>query len=274
MKLSLTDKKKKDIFISSFQLLKNASSQINASFEAERCHIQGMDKSHVCLFDLSLSSKWFDSYKVSNKNEECGGNDNTMLNICFDSSIFYSMIGTKSEDQDLNIETVDKDEDNLKIELVNNSEMLSKKGGDFNKFFVMPLMEYEYEEMSIPNADYDAEISLPAKKVTDMLSQLSNFGNDLTILCSNEYTDFKTTSTSGEMRVNILVDDMTSYSVVEGEEISLTYSLNYISKMCITNKLSTDIEFSLSSEFPMKIKYDLGEDSCLLFYIAPKMEDD
>ena len=262
MKLLLKDKKKRETFISIFHLLKNASSQINVMLETERCHIQGMDKSHVCLFDLSLTKDWFDSYESDE------------AKLCFDSSIFYSMISIKSDEQDLNISTLDNDQDNLKIELVNTSHNLSKKSSDFNKFFVMPLMEYEYEEMAIPNAEYDAEITLPAKKVTDMLSQLSNFGNDLNIVCGDEYADFKTTGTSGEMRVNIQVDDMTSYSVVEGEILSLTYSLSYISKMCITNKLSSDIEFNLSGEFPMKIKYDLGEESCLLFYIAPKMSDD
>jgi hypothetical protein len=76
------------------------------------------------------------------------------------------------------------------------------------------------------------------------------------------------------MRVNIPVDDMSSYSVVEGEIIDLNYSLLYISKMCITNKLSSDIDFCLSNERPMKIKYDLGDDSSLLFYIAPKLADE
>ena len=44
--------------------------------------------------------------------------------------------------------------------------------------------------------------------------------------------------------------------------------------MCITNKLSSDIEFSLSNDCPMKINYDLGDNSSLTFYIAPKLADD
>jgi hypothetical protein len=67
---------------------------------------------------------------------------------------------------------------------------------------------------------------------------------------------------------------MSSYSVVEGDEVNLTYSLIYISKMCITNKLSSDIDFSLSNDYPMKINYDLGDDSSLTFYIATKLADD
>jgi len=98
--------------------------------------------------------------------------------------------------------------------------------------------------MNIPSAEYDAEFSVPSKKVTDMLSQLNNFGDDLNIHCSADYVDFKTSGNSVEMRVNIPVDDLSSYAVVENQEINLTYSLIYISKMCITNKISNDIEFN------------------------------
>ncbi len=256
MNIVISDKKKKDLFISTFQLLKSSASQINATLTSDNLHIQGMDKSHVCLFDLNLKNNWFDDYNV-----------NEQINLCFDTSIFYSIISTKSDDQQLVIKKVD--DDTLNIQLINGD-----KKSDYSKFFTMPLVEYEYEELSIPEPDYDAELSLPSKKVTDMLSQLSNFGDNLNIKCSDDFVDFKTKGTSGEMRVNIPVDDMSSYSVVEGEEISLTYSLNYVSKMCITNKLSSDIDFSLSSECPMKIKYDLGDNSSLFFYIAPKLEDD
>jgi proliferating cell nuclear antigen len=256
MKFTIENKKKKEIFISIFQLLKSSSSQINASFNANNLHIQGMDKSHVCLFDLNLNKQWFTSYEV-----------NTKQNICFDSSIFHSIISTKGDEQSLIIKK--ETDDNLLIELMNNV-----KKTDYNKFFTMPLLEYEYDEMNIPSTDYDAELSLPSKKVTDMLSQLSNFGDDININCSEDCVDFKTNGTSGEMRVNIPVDDMSSYAVVEDEEVNLTYSLIYISKMCVTNKLSDDIDFSLSNECPMKINYNLGDDSSLMFYIAPKLSDD
>jgi len=255
MKITIEDKKKKDIFISIFSLLKNASSQINASFDLDKLHIQGMDKSHVCLFNLNLKNNWFTSYEVSEKRD-----------ICFDTNIFYSMISSKSDEQNLIIKI--NSDDSLDIELVN-----SVKKNDYNKYFAMPLIEYEYDEMNIPSTDYDAELSLPSKKVTDMLSQLSNFGDDLNVKCGENDADFSTKGNAGEMRVNIPIDDMSSYSIVEGELINLTYSLIYISKMCVSNKLSADIDFSLSNEYPMKIKYDLGDESELLFYIAPKLED-
>jgi proliferating cell nuclear antigen PCNA len=127
--------------------------------------------------------------------------------------------------------------------------------------------------MNIPSTDYDAEFSLSSKQITDMFGQLSNFGSDIIIKCTEEDINLNTNGVTGEMRVDIPIDDLSSYSIVEGEEIKLTYSLNYINKMCITNKLSNDIEFSLSNDRPMKISYDLGDDSLMVFYIAPKMNE-
>ena len=256
MDFTITDKKKKETFISIFHLLKSSSSQINASITKEKLHIQGMDKSHVCLFDLNLNSEWFEKYSINN-NFDC----------CFDTASFYSMISIKGDEQSLVIKK--NSDEALSIELIS-----GEKKNDYNKYFTLPLLEYDYEEMAIPTTDYDAEFSLPSKKVTESLSQLNNFGDDININCSDDYVDFKTKGNSGEMRVNIPVDDLSSYSVVEGEEVNLTYSLIYISKMCITNKLSSDIEFSLSNDCPMKINYDLGDDSSLTFYIAPKLADD
>ena len=260
MKIQISDKKKKDVFVSLFQTLKNCSSIINVKINSELLHIQGMDKSHVCLFDAKINSIWFSSFEIKKD-----------VNLSFDSSVFYSIISSKSDSQDLII-TMDYDnEDTFHIHFIP-QEKESKKC-DFKKFFKMPLTEYEYDEMAIPVVEYDAEFSLSSKQISDMFSQLSNFGNDIVIKCSEEEINLTTNGVSGEMRVDIPIDDLSSYSIIEGQEIILTYSLSYINKMCITNKLSNDIEFSLSNNCPMKISYDLGDNSLLQFFMAPKMNE-
>lgn len=271
MEFSISNKKRKELFISIFQLLKNSSSQMNLTFNKQRMHIQGMDKSHICLFDLNLYYDWFDlTFEVHKKHE-----------LCFNTEYFYSIISTKGEDQSLRFKLEHDNADILLIELVNDENTnTGAKKGDYNKFFRMPLNDYDYEEMSIPETDYDAEFSLPSKKISDVLSHLSNFGENLNIKCCENFIEFKTNGDAGEMRVNISVDDLSSYSINEGEEVNLSYSLPYIIKMCITNKLTTDIDFSLSNERPMKISYNLGEaekldkENSLVFYIAPKMAED
>ena len=144
---------------------------------------------------------------------------------------------------------------------------------EFDKYFKISLVDYEHEELNIPVVDYDAEFSIAAKKICEITSQMLSFGSDISIKCSEEKIDLITNGITGEMLVNIPIDDLTEYSIVEGEIIDLKYSLNYITKMCLTNKLSTEIVFCISAEYPMKIMYDLGDDSSLIFFMAPKIDD-
>jgi proliferating cell nuclear antigen PCNA len=262
MRICIHDKKKKEIFVSLFQVFKNCTATINATFEAEQLYIQGLDKSHVCLFETKIHKNWFAQYETTTEET---------LKLAFDANSFHSIISTKSDHQNLIIETDDKNDDILLIYFASNAEEQPKK--EYKKSFKLPLSEYDYEEMHIPSVEYDAEFSLSSKEIADICSQLSNFGNDIIIHCSNDNVRLTTNGLAGEMRVDIPVDDLTSYSVVEDEEIVLTYSLVYIHKMCITNKLSPDIDFSLSNQCPMKIKYDLGDESSLIFYIAPKSDE-
>lgn len=261
MRICIHDKKKKEIFVSLFQVFKNCTATINATFESEQLSIQGLDKSHVCLFDTKIHKNWFAQYETTEE----------VLKLAFDANSFHSIISTKSDHQNLIMETDDNNDDILLIYFASDAEEQTKK--EYKKSFKLPLSEYDYEEMHIPSVEYDAEFSLASKEISDICSQLSNFGNDIVIRCSNDNVSLTTNGLAGEMRVDIPVDELTSYSVVEDEEIVLTYSLVYIHKMCITNKLSPDIDFSLSNQCPMKIKYDLGDESSLLFYIAPKSDE-
>ena len=106
------------------------------------------------------------------------------------------------------------------------------------------------------------------------MGQLLQFGDTMNITCSEEKISLMATGECGEMLVNIPVDDLSEYAISEGEIIELSYSLTYVQKMCITHKLSNEIEFAVSANYPMKIKYDLGENSRVIFYIAPKIKED
>lgn len=259
MRIQISDKKKKDIFISIFQLLKCCTNAIHLTFDPEFIYIQGMDKSHICLFDIKICKPWFNAYDIKE-----------ITKISFDTNIFYSIISTKSDNQDFIIRMDPDDQDTLYI---NFTQQEAKKAADFKKSFKMPLIEYEYEEMAIPSTEYDAEFSLSSKQISDILSQLENFGNDIRVECTEEDIKLIAKGDNGEMQVDIPIEDLSGYSIVEGEKIELTYSLTYINKMCITNKLSNDIEFSLSNERPMKIGYNLGNNSVMTFFIVPKMKD-
>jgi proliferating cell nuclear antigen len=255
MLLSITEKSKKDIFISLFHLLKAASSNVTIIFLEDYAYIQGMDSSHVCLFDAKIYNTWFDKYEIC---------EDDLKNICLNSQILHSIL-SMSQEQDSVTLHYDGSADSLDIDLTNAK-------GEFNKYFKIPLIDMDTDLLEIPSVEYDVEFSIKAKKMNELISQLATFGDIINIKCSEEKIDLISKGDGGEMLVNIPIDDLSEFSISEGDTIDISYSLNYINKMCITTKLSSEIEFSISPDIPLKIKYDLGDNSSVMFFIAPKIE--
>ena len=259
MKLSLKDKSKKDTFISLFQLLKTAASVICINFNKDHIYIQGMDKSHICLFDIKFFSSWFDLYEVLDNDESA---------ICVSSQFFHNILSMTQEKHELNIH-YEGCPDSIFIDLVCDSD-----GGDYNKYFKLPLTDFEPEILNIPEVEYDAEFSISAKKICELCNQLLIFGEIMNVKCNEDKIDLVSTGVGGEMVVNIPIDDLNEFSISEGEFIDLSYSLNYISKICLTSKLSSEVAFSISKNYPLRIKYDLGSESYAMFYMAPRIDED
>jgi proliferating cell nuclear antigen PCNA len=257
MKLLIQHKAKKELFIAIFHTLKNCSQLLSMNVKKEGLFIQGMDKSHVCMFELTLASTWFDSYEANQTDKI----------ISLDSQIFSTLLNVVNDHYSIKI--YQEDDDFLNIDLLT----IEGITGEFSKLFKIPLTDYDYELLQLPAIDYDAEFSMNSKKITEITNQMLIFGSDIHIQCSEEKIQLITDGITGEMSVTIPIDDLKEYSIAEGEVIDLKYSLSYVSKMCLTNKLSSDVQFFISGEYPMKIYYDLGEDSSLTFYIAPKIGD-
>ena len=59
MKIVISDKVKKDIFTALFHTLKNCTNIICVIFYEDHLYIQGMDKSHICLFYDKILNSWF-----------------------------------------------------------------------------------------------------------------------------------------------------------------------------------------------------------------------
>lgn len=261
MKLSINDKNKKDLFIALFQTLKNCSTIISIFFKKDHLFIQGMDKSHVCLFEVRILNDWFTIYEINTDDVE---------NVSIDSHTFHTIISKVHDSQNILI-YYKGNTDILNIDLASENNNTSK--GDYNKYFKIPLVDFDIDIMSIPETEYEAEFSIVAKKMCEITSQMLLFGNDINFKCCQEEINLITNGTNGEMLVKVPIDDLNEYSIVENEVIDIKYSLGYIDKMCITNKLSNEIQFFLNTENPMKIKYDLGDDSSVVFYIAPKVDE-
>ena len=237
-----------------------------------------MDKSHICLSSITISSQWFTSYEIINT-----------TNISLDSTNFAIIMNyaLKHNKMDINFDD-EVDSDKLFINmsssstsdtsLISSTETKKTKKtkeipNKFDHFFELNLIDIEQDTLGIPEVDYDVEITMKSENLVELINELMVFGTNLNIICSEDLLEFNASGDTGKLKVNIPIDDLNEYAISEGEILDISYSLNHIGKMCLSNKLGQHVCLSISSEYPMAIKYDLGDNSSVAFYIAPKIAD-
>ena len=259
MRLTIENKSKQEVFVAIFQLLKNWSSHINMHFEPDKLYIQSMDKSHICLADIEIQGKWFSFYdcEVSNKISV----DSSHFAVLMNYALKHDIIELKFENE--------VEPDKLYINFLNSKE----KKGSFDHFFELNLIEVEEDSIGIPTVEYEVDFTIDSKKLSEVLSELNTIGQNLNIKCNEEVLELNASGDSAKLKVNIPIDDLNEYAIAEGDELNISFSLSHLCKMCCSMKLSETIDVSLSSEYPMALKYNLGDGSKVSFYIAPKIPD-
>lgn len=223
-----------------------------------------MDKSHICLADINIKSDWFSHYECTSNNK-----------ISIDSTHFANLMnyGLKHSTIELKYDDGDKVFINfLNASLnINNDKGNKDSKGSFEHFFELNLIDVEEDGLEIPEVDYDVEFIIDAKKITDVLSELNTFGQDLNIMCNEQVIELNACGDAAKLKVNILTSDLDEYAIVEEGKLDVSFSLTHLYKMCCSMKLSESIYISISAEYPMALKYNLNEDSNVVFYIAPKI---
>ena len=261
MNIVINNLQKADCFATIFQHIKLLTEHINISFEKERLYIQAMDSSKVSIFEIIIPEEWFDEYTFSADNE-------TGITLGVNASILFKILNTRDKGQVLNIVFDQEESDKLFIHFTGENKQ------NFDKHFNLPLIDIDMENMSIPEIEYQAEMSIPSANFANIVNQLKQFGETMEIQCSEEKIMLYATSVdSGKMCVEIKIDDLTSFCINEGEEIALSFSLTYLHHICMYHKLAKDIEIKIRADYPMRIDYDLGENAKILYYLAPKMND-
>jgi proliferating cell nuclear antigen PCNA len=276
MQLSIENKSKMEMFVALFQLLKNWGSYLNLQFEKTHLYIQTMDKSHICLSSIIIKSNWFSSYTIEDP-----------TNISIDSTNFAVMMNyaLKHCKMEINFDH-ESDPDKLFINLSNNKDTNivddSKKTktkkpkevqNKFDHFFELGLIDVEFDTLGIPEVEYDVDFTMKSENFCELISELAVFGSNLNIICTDDTLEFNASGDTGKLKVNIPIDDLNEYAIAEDDSIDISYSLNHIGKMCLSTKLGQHVSLSISSEYPMAIKYDLGDESSVAFYIAPKIAE-
>tara|TARA_E500000331_G_scaffold358081_1_gene422585 strand:+ start:5012 stop:5806 length:795 start_codon:yes stop_codon:yes gene_type:complete len=259
MIIKIIDEQKCIDFVNVFQHLKLFSANINIHIENEKIYIQGMDPSHVSIYELNLLASWFDEYNVDTE-EVIGVN----------SGILFKILNARGAGQNINMHM---ENDNFEIDLISEKE----NKDSFNKYFKVPMIDNDEEMMLIPESDYQLDISMASKKFKSLIDQLSGFGDTVDVMYKEDKVFLKSESIEeGEMKIEINLDDLEGCEVEEGLHMSNSYATRYMHMFTQFLKISKDIYLSFHKDLPLKVIYlldDEEKDNYLRFYLAPKISE-
>jgi DNA polymerase III sliding clamp (beta) subunit (PCNA family) len=287
MDFKIKDPSKIEIFTTIFQIIKSISEQISIHFTDEKMFIQTMDPSKVSVLEIAIRSTWFDFYS-------CQEDD---LHIGINTSILHRILSSKEKTQTIHFEYNTEDtgnEDKLfvnMVEITPTKELQTTNEGEvvvptdvpknyknvYNRYFEVPLINLENELMEIPTIDYEAEISLPSINFAILIHQLKGFGEVLNIKCNENDIQFISKSAeNGSMRVEIKIDELSGFSIIEGENINVSFSLQYINTISAYSKISKMVELKIRRDYPIRVDYLFGEteEGSIKFFLSPKIGED
>lgn len=276
MEVQIKNISKIEVFTTIFQNLMVFNDHVNLQFDTKGLYIQGMDTSHVSIFELFITAAWFDKYTPPP----------SPVNIGINSNIFSKILTSREKTQEMKIlYDSNESEDKMRIFMGNFTAppppdaaavaSSSTTPHPFDRTFEMPLVGIETDLLSVPEIEYEAEITLCSAKMAAVVQQLKMFNETMTIVCSeNKISLNSADNSSASMTVEIKIDEVSEYTIDEGKEIKLSYSLNYISNICKFHKIAREVQISLTSEYPMRMNYDIGDGASMRFYLAPKIGED
>ena len=258
MKLIISDLAKAEKFSVIFQNLKSQAENINIDFLDDKVYIQGMDTSHVSLFEMTIKKSWFDEYEL----------DSDDLPVIGVSTLFlHKILHTRFPNQSIEICYTGNPE---YLEISFTSEIKE----EYNKSFEIPVMDIDIEKMHIPEIEYDADLEITTNTLSKMIDEFAIFDEKLCVTLGNDIITLKAGSNFGNMTVSLSVDDVEEYAVEPDSNATISYSIKHFQQICSYHKITKIVKMGFSDSNPMMVNYELDEESCIKFYLAPSINND
>ena len=247
--------------IKTFKLLNDYISLI---FDNEGLYIQGMDNSHICLYELSIKKEWFESYQFQSEDED----DKNILTCA--STILNKIMGLCKPSESIMIGSLDNEK--IEITIFQNDDI------DNGKIFQIPCINLDCQQLQPYEINYDYKLTIDSKELANFLSELSHFGDELQIFTYKDMIKFKSESNEGSMSQKKKIYEYIASDCNTSENIYCKFQINYLNNIMSLHKVFSITEFSFQNDVPLSISFhEINQlDTYLLdvkFYLAPKIID-
>ena len=200
VKLVITDKLKTNKLLTILKNLKSICVHANFQFTENGLYSQGMDSSHASLYELQITKEWFSEYEL----------DQDIL-IGLNTEMLFKAMNCVDDGQTVELGTSKKG-DKFILRLID---------GKYNKDFEIPIMDIDEEQLEIPDAEWEVDIKMNSKDFGEMIRQLSTWGDNLNVKCSEDISGltFQSSGDNGKMTVDVKAVSYTHLTLPTNREV-------------------------------------------------------
>ena len=302
---------KVELFKKTFESLKDLITDANMDCSSDGLHLQSMDTAHVALVVLTLKASGFDSY-VCKKNTVLGINMislNTVLKCVSNTDSVELKYKEKSDVLGLEFGSKDAGVAKFNLKLLEiESEQLGIPESSYDAIVKMSSTKFKNicknlstmgevctitvtdgsVEFSTRGDTVDGSIILNQVEEEEELEEVEEDDNDDANDDNMEVnengsddgddstTKTKKTTTTPPVKSSTkskIEKEMKTPVIRVKNKVSLDFALKFLS---IISKpiLAPNVTLHLSSEAPLAVKYRLGKLGKILYYLAPKLDED
>ena len=239
--------------------LKEILTDANFIIDENGVKLIAMDSTHSVLVYLKLEADKFESFYCKEKIKL----GISMLNL-------YKLIKTITTNDTLTFFVDENDLNTLGIQIYNeikNSQTVYK----------LNLLDISEDEISIPPAEFDTELTLPSsefqKIIRDMtnigiLTEIKSIGSTLEFKCDGDYATQTTTLGETQNCLQFKQNSDPDYTI-QG-----VFSLKYLSLFTKCTNLCNQIQLYIKNDYPLIIQYTVASLGIIKLCLAPNIDND
>lgn len=266
--LGIGNKRNLAMFCQFVENIRNISDFITLHFEEKRLYSQGMSEDHCSIFELAISSEWFELYET---------NDDDLKTVTLRTSILAKVLDTRQKSQFLVIEYKGNPS---KIGIILKNKPKDNITNEYPKEFEIPLISMDHELLTIPDKEYAIDFNIDSSNIRNIVEQMMLFDNVIGVKCDEETIEFKSNGEDGTLSINLFDDDdkyVDEFAIEEDYELENEFHTKHLHNFCKFNKISKTVRLSFTKDFPMCFKYELDDEQSelfnLKFLLAPQIKE-
>ncbi|MDP4012486.1 MAG: proliferating cell nuclear antigen (pcna) [Candidatus Nanoarchaeia archaeon] len=248
MKLTLSETK---LLTDSIAIISELVNEVVLKIDKEKIELIAMDPANVAMVFFKLLSSAFEEYSVEAEKE---------ISVNLDA---FKQVLRRAKPTDVLTLELDEEKNRLRIKLQ----------GDSTRTFNISLLDIRENKQRVPNLEFPLTIITKTSVFDEAVGDMEIIAESVSLAANKNSFVVEAESNLHHAKVEIQNDKDTSIETT-ADTVKSKYSIEYLKKMIKGSKLSPNVTIQFSTNYPLKVVYEVRDKLQLGFVLAPRVSTD